>query len=61
MTTPNQDSPLSQGKIPIIGVDVWEHAYYLKYQNKRPEYIEAFLEVLNWDQAEENYKKAMGE
>ena len=60
MSTPNQDSPLSEGKKPVIGLDVWEHAYYLKYQNKRPDYIKAFFEVLNWEQAEENYKKAKG-
>ena len=58
ITTPNQDNPLSQGKTPIIGLDVWEHAYYLKYQNKRPDYIEVFFHILNWEQAEENYNKA---
>ena len=60
-TTPNQDSPLSEGKIPIIGIDLWEHSYYLKHQNKRPDYIKDFLEVLNWDQAEKNYLEAKGE
>jgi len=57
-TTPNQDNPLSQGKVPIIGLDVWEHAYYLKYQNRRPEYISAFFEVINWDRVNENFKNA---
>ncbi len=58
MTTPNQDSPLSEGKIPILGLDVWEHAYYLKYQNRRPEYISAFFNVINWKKADESYKDA---
>jgi Fe-Mn family superoxide dismutase len=48
-TTPNQDSPLSEGLRPILGIDVWEHAYYLKYQNKRIDYVKAFFQVLNWD------------
>ena len=49
VTTANQDSPLSTGKTPIIGVDVWEHAYYLKYKNRRPDYVKAFYSVINWD------------
>jgi Fe-Mn family superoxide dismutase len=55
ISTANQDSPLSMGQTPIIGVDVWEHAYYLKYQNKRPDYVKAWWNVVNWDQAAENY------
>ena len=58
VTTANQDNPLSQGKTPILGIDVWEHAYYLKYQNRRPEYINAFFEVINWDTVNEYFKAA---
>lgn len=49
-STPNQDSPISEGKTPILGLDVWEHAYYLKYKNVRPEYIKAFWNLVNWDE-----------
>ena len=53
--TANQDSPLSQGKKPILGLDVWEHAYYLKYQNRRPEYIDAFFNLINWQRVNDIY------
>ncbi len=58
MSTPNQDSPLMEGKTPILGIDVWEHAYYLKYQNKRPDYVNAFFNVINWDEVAKRYEAA---
>ncbi len=58
-STPNQDSPISEGKEVILGLDVWEHAYYLNYQNRRPDYIKAFWNVIDWDAVERRYQDAI--
>jgi Fe-Mn family superoxide dismutase len=57
-STPNQDSPYSTGGVPLLGIDVWEHAYYLKYQNRRADYLKAFQNVINWDFVGERFNKA---
>jgi Fe-Mn family superoxide dismutase len=60
LETLNQDSPLMQGQTPILGVDVWEHAYYLKYQNRRPDYLEAWFNTINWEEVSRRYEQARG-
>ena len=59
-STPNQDSPILDGNVPLLGIDVWEHAYYLTYQNRRPDYLSAFWNVVNWDEVARRYAQAQG-
>ncbi|MGH3009065.1 MAG: superoxide dismutase [Gaiellaceae bacterium] len=59
-STPNQDSPIAQSDVPLLGIDVWEHAYYLSYQNKRPAYLDAWWNVVNWPEVERRFAEATG-